>query len=318
MKFSEKIQLLRKNSGMSQEDLAERLGVSRQSVSKWELGQSYPETEKILEMCQMFGVTVDSLLVDEEKMVQSKEKAAPVPSKRKNTIVPYIAILVLLILLISAVARIAILSKNADAALEEPDLEQNIPTTPNGFDQLKEYYYDFAVKYRLDYAPFFEKGKMPKDSTEYLFFAFAVNLDNWGEEKGKMTKQYVEETALSYFGAAGLNHLALRKAWDFDGKTYTAYPGSLKEEPIYVLREYHTWKDKGVQYYRVIMDCYASETILDPSEAKKKVMEGRLSELNLIQTEEICYKTNMQNFGAPCFIWHTIKGSMEDPMESGA
>ena len=47
MKFNEKLQKLRKEKGMSQEALADELGVSRQAVSKWENGQVYPETEKL-------------------------------------------------------------------------------------------------------------------------------------------------------------------------------------------------------------------------------------------------------------------------------
>lgn len=62
MKISEKIFLLRRCSGLSQEQLAERLGVSRQAVSKWESEQALPETEKLLPLAEQFGVTVDSLL----------------------------------------------------------------------------------------------------------------------------------------------------------------------------------------------------------------------------------------------------------------
>ena len=62
MNFSGKLQKLRKEKGMSQENLAEALDVSRQAISKWESGQSYPETEKLLTLSQMFGVTLDSLM----------------------------------------------------------------------------------------------------------------------------------------------------------------------------------------------------------------------------------------------------------------
>ena len=64
MKFYEKLQFLRKEKGFSQEELADRLGVSRQAVSKWESDMSYPETEKIIEISKIFGVTLDSLLID--------------------------------------------------------------------------------------------------------------------------------------------------------------------------------------------------------------------------------------------------------------
>ncbi|MDD3212297.1 MAG: helix-turn-helix transcriptional regulator [Eubacteriales bacterium] len=62
MDVADRIQLLRKTRGISQEELAERVGVSRQAVSKWESGQSMPDIEKILLMSEDFGVTTDYLL----------------------------------------------------------------------------------------------------------------------------------------------------------------------------------------------------------------------------------------------------------------
>jgi len=70
--FSEKLQKLRKEKGLSQEGLAEMLDVSRQAVSRWESGLSYPETEKIITMSEIFGVTVDSLLKEGDLQMDSK------------------------------------------------------------------------------------------------------------------------------------------------------------------------------------------------------------------------------------------------------
>lgn len=64
MLFYEKLYKLRKESGLSQEALAEKLNTSRQAVSKWENNQGYPETEKLLLMSNLFGVSVDYLLKD--------------------------------------------------------------------------------------------------------------------------------------------------------------------------------------------------------------------------------------------------------------
>ena len=62
MNFGEKITALRKQAGLSQEALAEKLGVSRQAVGKWEKGEAQPELSKLLALCDLFGVTPDQLL----------------------------------------------------------------------------------------------------------------------------------------------------------------------------------------------------------------------------------------------------------------
>jgi len=70
MNISQRIMELRKKEGWSQEELAERLGVSRQSVSKWESGTSMPDINRILEMSQLFGVTTDYLLKGGEVVLE--------------------------------------------------------------------------------------------------------------------------------------------------------------------------------------------------------------------------------------------------------
>jgi transcriptional regulator with XRE-family HTH domain len=66
MKLHEKIYSQRKLKGFSQEELAERLGVSRQAVSKWETGEALPEITKLKGLAEVFGVTTDFLLNDNE------------------------------------------------------------------------------------------------------------------------------------------------------------------------------------------------------------------------------------------------------------
>ena len=79
MNLNEKIINLRKEKGLSQEALAEALDVSRQSVSKWESGASLPDTDKIIAMSELFGVTTDYLLKEDPPMefedVESAEES---------------------------------------------------------------------------------------------------------------------------------------------------------------------------------------------------------------------------------------------------
>ena len=76
MTFSEKLIILRKKYGLTQDDLAKQLGISRQSVYKWECGQSYPEVPKLLEIKLHFNVSIDDLLDDSYEM--------PLPEKKKK------------------------------------------------------------------------------------------------------------------------------------------------------------------------------------------------------------------------------------------
>ncbi len=65
MTFGEKLQALRKAQGWSQEELAQRINVSRQALSKWESGASVPDTENVIALSRLFGVPTDYLLLDE-------------------------------------------------------------------------------------------------------------------------------------------------------------------------------------------------------------------------------------------------------------
>lgn len=74
MKFNENLKFLRKKEGLTQEELAEKLNVSRQSVTKWESGNAIPDIEKIKEIAYIFSISVDSLIGDIENKTPNKLK----------------------------------------------------------------------------------------------------------------------------------------------------------------------------------------------------------------------------------------------------
>lgn len=74
MNLGEKIYKLRKEKGLSQEALAEQLGTTRQAVSKWENNQGYPETEKLLQLSNIFAVSIDYLLREDKSEKNNDEK----------------------------------------------------------------------------------------------------------------------------------------------------------------------------------------------------------------------------------------------------
>ena len=71
MEFSEKLTILRRRAGLSQEQLADRLGVTRQSVSKWEGGAAVPELGKLVALADLFGVTLDDLVREGRELPES-------------------------------------------------------------------------------------------------------------------------------------------------------------------------------------------------------------------------------------------------------
>ena len=79
MAFGEKLQEVRKQSGMTQETFAEQLHVSRQAVSRWESGRGYPEIEKILYICHRYHTTLDALFADELPPVEAEEAEVEQP-----------------------------------------------------------------------------------------------------------------------------------------------------------------------------------------------------------------------------------------------
>ena len=81
MNMADRIQALRKAKGISQEELADKIGVSRQAVSKWESEQSVPELDKIIFMSDFFGVTTDYLLKGIEPVGDKDQKSREIASR---------------------------------------------------------------------------------------------------------------------------------------------------------------------------------------------------------------------------------------------
>ena len=87
MSFGEQLQLLRRVNNLTQEEFAEQLQVSRQSVSKWESSKGYPEIEKILFICNTYGVTMDELFDEEipkRREEQASDELMPMPEQKQK------------------------------------------------------------------------------------------------------------------------------------------------------------------------------------------------------------------------------------------
>lgn len=103
MNFNEKLIELRKSKGLSQDELGQRLGVSRQTISKWELAQSYPDFQRLVLLSDYFGLSLDALVKDidlqdvreknaNEKMLNEIYDEVKVTKLAINTVVNFFAI----------------------------------------------------------------------------------------------------------------------------------------------------------------------------------------------------------------------------------
>lgn len=88
--FSENLKRIRKDNNISQEQLAEELGVSRQAISKWESSTSYPEMDKIITICNKYNVKIDDLLYGNIKEIKSEEESKKKVNNYLNDFLKYI------------------------------------------------------------------------------------------------------------------------------------------------------------------------------------------------------------------------------------
>ena len=103
MKLGDKILMLRKKEGMSQEQLAEKLDVSRQAISRWELGSALPDVNNIRQLSRVFAVSADYLLNDDEdeyEPLKQQIAAQPVKENDIGRILIYLITLEVMVLLI--------------------------------------------------------------------------------------------------------------------------------------------------------------------------------------------------------------------------
>ena len=86
MEFNEKLQQLRKKKGLTQEELAQKLYVSRTAISKWESGKGYPSIDSLKEIAKFFAVTIDELLSTEEVLSLAQEDSKQKESHQRDLV----------------------------------------------------------------------------------------------------------------------------------------------------------------------------------------------------------------------------------------
>lgn len=119
MDIGEKLFELRKGKGLSQEEVAEKLNVTRQTVSKWETNQSTPDFDKIMPICELYGITTEELLTGKKKedennfeKVEEKEEERPLTKqevKRKSAEVVSTSVFLYILAVVSIMIAIPVL-----------------------------------------------------------------------------------------------------------------------------------------------------------------------------------------------------------------
>lgn len=137
MKFNEKLTELRKKQGLSQEELGYKLNVTRQTVSKWELGQTTPEMDKLIEMSKLFNISVDELINESEitsstsTVIEDQPIAENKTKNNKIFIILVVALIIVIVLIIgklfTAYSSFNALDKVTDGITNDTaDVQKNI------------------------------------------------------------------------------------------------------------------------------------------------------------------------------------------------
>jgi transcriptional regulator with XRE-family HTH domain len=102
MEFNEKLQELRKSKGLTQEELAEKLFISRTAISKWESGRDYPSLDSLKEIARFFSVTIDDLICSDEMISVAENEKREFADKYVSLICSVMDILPIMLLFIPA------------------------------------------------------------------------------------------------------------------------------------------------------------------------------------------------------------------------
>jgi len=128
MKFNEKLIELRRKEGLSQEELGYKLNVTRQTVSKWELGQTTPEMDKLIEISKIFNISVDDLINESEEPINSNPVIEDQTLKKDNSremSIKIILVVVLVVILILIVTKAStIISNKWNVEKEKNEINQ--------------------------------------------------------------------------------------------------------------------------------------------------------------------------------------------------
>lgn len=235
MKFEDKLIKLRKKESLSQEALAEKLDVTRQTISKWELGQTKPDVEKLAQIAKLFNVSVNELVSDDELKEEVVNKA---PIKKENKgerkIVLYILIIILIVSFVTLVYRVGsdIQNKYESEKKKNESIIKDISDKINeGIDSVND---DEKTKEEI------EEEKQDKIDD------FNRNYENKSGSQTKFAVSSLIDKAITN-NKKNKDHLI---EFIFDDKSFGTEPSSIKE----IKKSLTDFKEYDIQYYEVSLD----------------------------------------------------------------
>lgn len=234
MKFYEKLVILRKKALLSQEALAEKLDVTRQTVSKWELGQTKPDMDKLSAMSKLFDIDINILTNDEVSLdgIKSddarvkKEEEKMKPEKKERKFILYIMIIIFVASSVTLIYRVGLSLKDKfDAIKEESNKHIN------------------NVNQQIQDA----QNKIKEEQAQEEIDDFNRDFEVWvGTETENGTSLQID--AVIKNNKKNSSHLI---EVVFDGTSYGTDPSSIQS----IKNSLSTWTaDRNIQYYEVSAD----------------------------------------------------------------
>ncbi len=164
MEIGNRIQRLRKQNNLSQEQLAEKVGVARQTISKWELGETYPDLEQSRKLSQIFNISLDDLTNNDIKNILITKVSNT--EKLTKTIISILKI-ILLVIVILVIVLVSIIYFREYFDVEPIETMQSIECTIDGKDYNYEVWMNSETSYIIDKLITNDKN-INIDTTKYI------------------------------------------------------------------------------------------------------------------------------------------------------
>lgn len=236
MKFEDKLIKLRKKASLSQEALAEKLDVTRQTISKWELGQTKPDMEKLAQMAKLFNISVNELVSDDELKEEKSETHIKKENKGERKIVLYILIIILIASFVTLVYRVGSDVSNKyqrDKKNKENIIKDISNKISDGIDNVTN---DDDEKTKEE----IEEEKQDKIDDFNMYY------ENHSGSETKFSVSSLIDKAVTN-NKKNKDHLI---EFIFDGKSFGTEASSIKE----IKKSLTDFKGYDIQYYEVSLD----------------------------------------------------------------